>query len=205
MYRLLIYLIVAAILGVIFGFMQWPFWILAILFALIAIIQVTYSVYTYYFSDNLIKIEAYLKRNKKNPLFQYILLLKYGSKDEQLNAIDGVLKKYNHSNTQATYRMLHAILTEDYQLARSEAKKINNTSLQQYSLAFVAAHEGKQPEAANYELAQSWMGPSIEAVIAFQEQNFNDFKRAKATSVKKASGIQKFINAWYFRIFENTK
>ena len=199
---LIMYILLGIISAFAFSLLQWSIWALIVVLAIIGITLISYILFMNYFSKDLSKIEAYLNSSKRNPQFQYALSLKYGKQEDQIKALELIISKSKRSLTQTYYKILHAVTLEDYKLAREEANNIHNDELQQYAFALISAHEGKQAEAAQYRLAKPWMVPFIEAILALKEQNLTDFNKAKSSSVKKARGIQRFINAWYFQNHE---
>ena len=197
MRNLILYFLILSAMSLIVAALQWSVWLLTPIPAAFIVFEVGYAIYIRYFAKDLIRIERYLKASPNNPEHYYALSLKYGTKDDQLEALNRLLGHAKEGQS-AYYKAMRAIKMGNYLVARQEAQLIAKWETKQYVLALIAAYEGEQYEAAQYVLAKEWMQSSIEAVLALQADDTSYFAQAKSSSVKESTGIQRFINAWYF-------
>ena len=186
-------------IGVLFAMMGWPFWMALVLFAVIAVVEMAVMLHTLYFSQNLKRITGYIDRQKKNPLYAYMHLLREGTNAELVEALDRVLAQYKQPKVQAVYGANKAILQGDFTTARRLAEPIASTEVGQYTLALIEAMQGNREEAGRYSLSKEWMKASIEANLAFVEKDREAFEREARKAIDGAKGVQYYSNTYVFK------
>ncbi|MGM9948568.1 MAG: hypothetical protein ACI33P_00515 [Lysinibacillus sp.] len=186
-------------IGVLFAMMQWPFWMAIVLFAIITVAEMLVMLHALYFSQNLKRITKYIDRQKKNPLYAYMHLLRDGTNAELIDALDRVLAQYKQTKVQAVYGANKAIMQEDFGTARRLAEPISSTEIGQYTLALIEAMQGNREEAERYSLTKEWMKAGIEANLAFVEKDRVAFEREAQNAIDGAKGGQYYSNTYVFK------
>ena len=186
-------------IGVLFAMMQWPFWIAIVLFAIITVAEMLMMLHALYLSQNLKRITRYIDRQKKNPLYAYMHLLREGTNTELIGALDKVLAQYKQPEVQAVYGANKAIMQEDFVNARRLAEPISSTEIGQYTLALIEAMQGNREEAGRYSLQKNWTRASIEANLAFAEKDRTAFERESQKAIDGAKGGQYYVNTYVFK------
>lgn len=193
------------IAGIIMFIFKIPFLILIVLFITISLARTAYVIHILYRSQNLAKIERFLKSTMKNPLYNYTLSLKNSSLDIQRQAIDHILATYKSPIMQATHRVNRAMLDHQYPAAKQFAEQIPNDLMRNYHLALIEATQG-QANAQNYILAKPWMNSLIAAVFHYKKGQLDEYEIQKKNALHQSRGIQYFTNYYFFEhIHEKVK
>ena len=185
------------IAGIIMFIFKIPFWILIALVITISLIRTAYVIHILYRSQNLAKIERFLKSTMKNPLYNYTLSLKSSSVDIQRRAIDNILATYKSPIMQATHRANQAMLDHQYPVAKQFAEQIPNDLMRNYHLALIDATQG-QAKAQHYVLAKPWMTSLIAAVFHYKKGQLDEYELQKNNTLQQSRGIQYFTNYYFF-------
>ncbi|WP_107942836.1 MULTISPECIES: hypothetical protein [Metasolibacillus] len=191
----------AVVLGLLGGIFNLPFWlIIAAIFGL-SLIRIGYIYYIVQLSQNTKTIHAFLEKNKKQLVYEYVLAIGNGSVTEQRRIIDAILKKYPSQMMQATYKMNRALLERDYTLAMQEIQPITEKPLGQYCIAMIYALQGKHEQALQIPLKHPWQKALVETIIAHNEQAAN-YEDKKMQAISLSRGIQRYINTYFLRDLE---
>lgn len=185
------------IAGIIMFIFKIPFWILIALVITISLIRTAYVLHILYRSQDVAKIERFLKSTMKNPLYNYTLSLKNSSADIQRQAIDHILATYKSPIMQATHRVNRAMLDHQYPVAKQFAEQIPNDLMRNYHLALIEATQG-QANAQNYILAKPWMTSLIAAVFHYKKGQLDEYEIQKKNALLQSRGIQYFTNYYFF-------
>lgn len=161
------------------------------------------NIYTVYFSNSLPRIERYIKRNRRKPVFAFPYALGHGSQKEIEQSIEQILLVHKQTDMQSTYRTLLALCRGQAGIAVQHAETIQREPLRSYYLAQAAAFSGDLQRAVslNKEIREPWMNRSIEAFIACEKDDAN-FHQLADKSVQAARGVQKYT---LLKTFERLK
>ena len=192
---LILFTIIAGIIMFIFKI---PFWILIVSFITISLGRTAYVIHILYRSQDVVKIERFLKSTMKNPLYNYTLSLKNNSVDIQRQVIDHILATYKSPIIQATHRVNRAMLDHQYAVAKQFADQIPNDTMRNYHLALIEATQG-QANAQNYVLAKPWMTSLITAVFHYKKGQLDEYEIQKNNALQQSRGIQYFTNYYFFK------
>lgn len=169
----------------------WLIFALIIIFYFIA--MVLPGVYITYFSNSVKQIERYITRNRRKPIFAFPYALGHGNDQDIEKSIEQILITYKQPAMQSAYRTLLAIYREQPGIAAQHADQIDREPMRSYYLAHIAASIGEFERAIflNKQIDEPWMNLSIDALIAFQNNDPN-FHSLVEKSVQAARGIQKY-------------
>ncbi|MCM3610269.1 hypothetical protein M4S82_03335 [Planococcus sp. MERTA32b] len=171
-----------------------PRWLV---FAIVIIFYLTVMVlpgmYVAYFSNSLRQIERYIHRNRHKAIFAFPYALGHGNEQDVERSIERILMTHKQPAMQSIYRTMLAIYRGQPGIAAQHAEGIDREPMRSYYLAHIAASSGEFQRAAelNSRIKEPWMNHSIDALIAF-ENNDTNFREYAEKSVKAARGIQKY-------------
>lgn len=193
MWKLVIIYTVVLLLGSgVASLFNLPIWI-ALIFLLVAVvIMLGDFIYTNYRTTNMKKVAKMVTERKKEPIYSFIYAQSFGTIEDQLRAIDLILKKYRQPYMQHYYQWLRAIINQDLELALEEAEKIEKEPLASYSKAYVQAMLGNSEKALSYPLQSKWMQEAILAISAINENDDEAFEQYSNNSISAARGVQRF-------------
>ncbi len=194
--------ILAVVLGVTTGLLNWSFWVPLGIIGVLAVFNFVYTLYIIYKSQNLGTIEKFLRKNKRNPIYGFTLELKYGTKEDVINKIELITKRYKQPLIKHTYGFNHALFLKEYEIAKNHAKQIESHPLGQYCLALVAAFEGDDENALNKSLKYEWMREAVTAVYYFAKHDLAAYRLYRDKAISASYGIQHFSNVYFFKQLE---
>lgn len=180
-------------------FMQMPIWLIYIVIIVVyMVLLVLPQMYTVYKSNDLKKIERFLVKNKKKPIFTYPLAVKTGNLKEITWAIQTILSKYKQPYIQEVYKTNLALFEKNLSQFEQNAEQISKEPLHNYYIAYVEALKGnfKNALVLKQKLPVGWMPYAIDAIIAKEKGDFSAFRKAAEQSIHLARGVQKF-NLFY--------
>src|SRR5690606_32351383 len=125
---------------------RWLIFTLLITFYLA--VMVLPSLYVTYYSNNLKRIERYVRKNRRKAIFAFPYALATGNDQDVEQAVDQILAVHKQPVVQQTYRTLLAILRNQFALAEQYADQIQRPALRNYYLAYSAALLGDFERAA---------------------------------------------------------
>lgn len=198
MWKWILYYSIALLIGIIFAIFEWPFWVACVILFALAFVFICEVLFTLYGTKNIVKVEKFIKRKTKEPIYKHIYTQGFGTKEEQILAIDAILHKYKQQNIQHYYRCIQYILQDNLECALNEATKINKEPLKSYSKAFIHASMGNELEALSYPLAKTWMQEAILATIAHTKKDYISFETHANNAFSAARGIQKLSLVYSF-------
>lgn len=201
--RWILFYSVAFLLGIIMAWQDWPFWIAILFLSFITFAFIFDMLYTIYGTTNMKRVEQFIIKKKKEPIYRYVYAQAFGTKDDQLDAIEKILRKYKQPHIKHYYQAIRAYLKEDYPLALQEASFINKKPLENYLKALTFAAMGDKDQALCIALEKNWMKEAILAMIAFQEKDEQAFQHHSAKAIEQAKGIQRFSLQASFRSISN--
>lgn len=193
--------ILGVVLTVVLKFLELSFWLIYIVIIVVyTVLLVLPQMYTVYKSNNLKKIERYLEKNKRKPIFAYPLAVKTGDREEIISTIQLILSKYKQPYMQEVYKTNLALFENNVSLFEQRARQISKEPLHTYYIAYAEALKGNFEEAHSLKakLPAGWMPYAIDAIIAKEKGNLSDFRIAAEESIQLARGIQKFNLVYSF-------
>lgn len=195
------------VLGVILAtammFLELPFWFIYVSVVVIyLLLLVAPQMYTVYKSKNLNKIEQYLEKNKRKPIFAYPLALKTGDQEQIVRSIEEILKRHKQPYMQEVYKTMLALFENNVSKFEQLAKQISKEPLRTYYIAYAEALKGNFDEANTLknQLPKEWMQHAIAAVIAKQQGNIDLFEKEVNICIDLATGVQKYSLYYSFQL-----
>ena len=195
------------VLGVILAtammFLELPFWFIYVSVVVIyLLLLVAPQMYTVYKSKDLNKIEQYLEKNKRKPIFAYPLALKTGDQEQIVRSIEEILKRHKQPYMQEVYKTMLALFENNVSKFEQLAKQISKEPLRTYYIAYAEALKGNFDEATTLknQLPKEWMQHAIAAVIAKQQGNLDLFEKEADKSIDLATGVQKYSLYYSFQL-----
>lgn len=194
--------LLGVILTMVMTFFNLPFWLIyLVVVAVYLLLIVVPQMYTVYKSKNLKKIEQYLEKNKRKPIFAYPLALKTGDREQIIRSLEEILKKHKQPYMQEVYKTILALFENNVSKFEHLAKQISKEPLRTYYLAYVEALKGDFDEAHTLmvQLPKGWMQHAIEAVIAKEQGNNALYEQEANKSIELATGVQKYSLYYSFQ------
>ncbi|GEL04836.1 hypothetical protein [Rummeliibacillus stabekisii] len=185
--------------------MDIPTWLIVILLILYVFMFTLYPHFNaLWWTNNLKKIDRFLKRNKQKALFAYPYAIAHESLAEQKDALQRIISTHQQPYIKHNYACLLALLEEHYDQALTEAKQIQKEPYQSYMIAHSEALLGNIENAREMmpQLTEKWMVPSIESLISYKEANQEEFGQHSSLAIKKARGVQKYLLYYSFSHME---
>lgn len=187
------------VLGVILAtammFLELPFWFIYVSVVIIyLLLLVAPQMYIVYKSKDLNKIENYLEKNRRKPIFAYPLALKTGDQEQIVRSIEEILKRYKQPYMQEVYKTILTLFEGDVSKMEHQAKQISKEPLRTYYIAYAAALKGNYDEANTLkeQLPKEWMNHAIAAVIAKEQGNMELFDIEANKCIELATGVQRY-------------
>ncbi|TQR20805.1 hypothetical protein [Psychrobacillus vulpis] len=182
-----------------------PIWFIYIcVVILLLLIMVATQIYIVYKSNNIKRIEQYLEKNKRKPIFAYPLAVKTGDSDKIMESIQTILDKHKQSYIQEVYKTNLALYENNVSKIEQLARQISKEPLRTYYMAYAEALKGnfEETRALKKSLPVLWMQHAIEAIIAKEQRDLNRFREEADAGVAHARGIQKFNLLYSFQHME---
>lgn len=195
------------VLGVILAtammFFELPFWFIYLSVVVIyLLLLLAPQMYTVYKSKDLNKIEKYLEKNKRKPIFAYPLALKTGNQEQIIRSIEEILKRHKQPYMQEVYKTMLALFENNVSKFEQLAKQISKEPLRTYYIAYAEALKGNFDAATilKEQLPKEWMQHAIAAVIAKEQGNREQFQKEANKSIELATGVQKYSLYYSFQL-----
>ncbi|MGE7835573.1 hypothetical protein [Viridibacillus arvi] len=178
----------------ILGLLNAPTWIVMTINAIAGIAVIYDHIHTVKFSKNAKKIVRTMKYQKKNPFFAYVLAVKEGTLEDELREIERVMARYKQPDLRNSLEFTKNYRLNDYDKAIQFAKKIEKEPLKNFYLAIVDVLQKDYVKARSYTFAQKWMNHAIEAEIALQLKNIENYKKHMQQVIEESKGMQLILN-----------
>jgi len=169
------------------------------IFALIVLAIIYRHIHILFRTNNMQSVDKLVKDRKKEPFFAYLYAVAYETKEDQLQSLDVVIKKYKQPAVKYNYVFIKAIMEENLEEAKDAADKINKEPLASYAKCYIAALEGRTADMRSAKLTQPWMQPAIEAIYAYTIKNEDAFQQYQKESINLARGVQKYALTHSFK------
>ncbi|WP_026021808.1 hypothetical protein [Bacillus timonensis] len=187
---------VALVLGVVIAILDVSEPLGFILSMLVIVILSTYLfVYPIYWEKNVKKIESYLVKRRKNPMFK--LYYGMGNRIDQdvKEATDVLLRKYKQPARQALFKTLHALYEDDILRVKSDVDEIQPPQYKAYYKAIVAVEEGNLDKAKELgkQIKSEWMKHALASGIAKKAGNHDEYVAEIQKAYEKTRGLQRYV------------
>ena len=193
--KLLLFYVIILGIGGIFTWLNVPTTYSLLFFIFLAIAVVGYYAYTMTASKKTNAILRQVRFQKSNPIYAHILAIKEGTKEDEIEALDKLIKKNkNNHDGRMDYEFQRAVRLGDFAGAKKIADSMKNGPLKSYNQAYAEALAGKYGVARNKPFYQCWMKHSIEAVIAKKQNNKERYQSEMEQAVEESKGIQRLTN-----------
>ena len=193
--RLLLFYVIVFGIGSIFIWLKVPANISLAFFVILAVAMIGYYAFTMTSSKNTKAILRQVRNQKRNPTYAYIMAIKEGTKEDEINALDKLIKKYkNQPDGQKDYEFTRAVRLGNLKVAKEIVNSMTNGPLKTYNTAYIEALSGKYGVARNHPFLQPWMPHRIEAEIAKKQNKLDRYKEEMQLAVENSKGIQRAIN-----------
>ncbi|MCR2822384.1 hypothetical protein [Lederbergia panacisoli] len=169
--------------------------VLAITFIFIFLIILSPQIYYMYFSNNVNKIERFMKKNLKQP----IIALYYGvaNNDDQFvsDSLEKILKKYKKPHHQAIFKTVYALYKKDITEMKQYIIEIKPLQFQYYYEGIVSISEGDFIKAEEYigKIKTVWMKYVLMASLEQENGSKEKAKTYAKTAIENAKGLQKYL------------
>ncbi|MER1984977.1 MAG: hypothetical protein ABS948_03700 [Solibacillus sp.] len=195
-------IVLGLILGVLAAMFDWPIWVAFLIILAVGLVPVVKMLHAAYFTTNLDTMRRYLQKNKKDPMCEYALTMEFGTKEDEVVAIDKILARYRQPVMQHTYEMNKAMRLDDYTRAGEFAEKLGTHAFGTYGKASIAAMQGQASEARSYTLKEDWMKSAVEAMIAYAARDMHTFRKHGDAAIEKTKGLQRYILVYSLKNME---
>ena len=192
------YFLACIALGIFVAYMGWPLYVVFISIGVFFILQTTYIFYIVFVCQHNKLLTRFVDKQRKIAIYEYAYLLREGTDEQIVRALEKILKKYKAPKYQATYGASYYVLQKNYQAARDIVIPIQHSEIGQYTLGLIAASEGKREEALRYTYTKPWMKHSILANLAFAEGNIEEFNEHSTLAISQSKGLQRYSNFYAF-------
>ncbi|THE09791.1 hypothetical protein E1I69_21070 [Bacillus timonensis] len=187
---------VAFVLGIIMAFLDVseP---LGLIISMIVIVGFSTYLFIYpiFWEKNVRKIESYLEKRRKNPLYK--LYYGMGNRIDQdvKEATEELVQKYKQPARQALFKTLHALYEDDILRVKKDIEEIHPPQYKAYYQAIVAVEEGKLEQAAalGEQVKSEWMKHALAAGIAKKAGNHEVYVAEIQKAFEKTRGMQRYV------------
>ena len=148
------------------------------IFALIAVGMIYRHIHILYRTNNMEQVDKWVKNHRKEPIFAAFYASAYGTKEEQIQAIDVIIHHYKQPAIKYNTSLLRPLWRRILVPAKVAARQIDKEPLTSYALCYIVRLEGRAADMRSDKLTQPWMQPAIEAVYACtikDQANFRQF------------------------------
>ena len=192
------YIIFGIVLGVLVGILELPSYVIGVAVVIALVISLGNLLYTTMYTQNLKKLEKFIKSNNKNPVYYSLQMLAEGTDDQFRESLESIIKKYKNTKYEATYGALLAMMNGDYELAHRYNEPQLHKEVGQYTNYIIDVMAGKEIGDVP-AFKESWMNTSIEAHQAAMRQDLLAFEGLANQATNQAKGIQYYGNYYTFK------
>ncbi|MEI2401152.1 hypothetical protein [Paenibacillus phytohabitans] len=187
---------IALLLGVLLGLLELGQPTSMIISMIVIVVLGTYLfIYPIYWEKNIRKIESYLEKRRKNPVFK--LYYGMGNRIDQdvKEATEALLQKYKDPTRQALFKTLHALYEDDILRVKKDVEDIRPPQYKAYYQAIIAVEEGELEQAAELrkQVKSEWMKHALAAGIAKKAGNHEEYVTEVQKAYEKSRGMQRYV------------
>lgn len=192
--RLVLLYLFLAVIGFVLAWFNAPTWVIVVVF-IIAVAAVIYNnVLVMYLSKDAKKIERAMRNQRRNPLFAHVLAVKEGTLEDEMKEIDRIIAKYKQPDLRNSFEFLRSYRLGQYENAIKFAKEIKREPNRSYHLALADVLQKNYKKARTYSFDQAWMTHAVEAEIALQLKNLENYKKHMQLAIDESKGMQLVLN-----------
>ena len=158
--------------------------------------------YSVYGSTNIKKVEKFIIKKQKEPLYYYVYSQGFGTVEDQLIAIEKILSKYKQPHIHQYYLAIQFYLSDQFEDALKAANQIGKEPFMSYTKAMILVQMGKIEEAKAFKFEKQWMHEAIQAMIAIQKKDKAAFQLHSSQAIASARGIQRLSLIYSFKAME---
>lgn len=192
----------AVLVGVVFAILELPFWMAVVLLSGITLWIIGEFLYLVYGSTNMKKVEKFIISKQKEPIYQYVYAQGFGSLEDQILALDKILRKYKQPHIHQYYLALHALLSDNYDRALTAANQIGKEPIMSYTKALILVKMGNTEDAKRTKFEKEWMAEAILAMISVQMKDKDTFELHSTKAIDAARGIQRLSLIYSFKTMD---
>lgn len=201
----MILILIAIVLGLVGGILGWSYWIVITIVAVLAILNIAYFLYIILFCQNIHSIEKLLRRNRKNPMYGYLLAIKDENIPEANTHLKHLTEKYKKTESAKSYAYILAYLNNNLDEAREYAHQLKNPVMRSYSIAMVDAYEGNGAQHLHTDFKKPWMNEAIKATHYYAIGDMELFTKHRALTLSHSKGIQFASNLYALDLYDKQK
>lgn len=177
------------------GFIQAPFYLIALLL----IISVSWYMYVQIspilFSKDVHKSEKFILKHQKNPMYHFYYAIANNLDDEAEAALAKFNAKYKNSHRQALMNTTFALYRNDVSGAKKHAVSIKPPVYRTYYEALIAV-KSRQYEGAKRlaeQLPKGWMKESVLSEVSHKQGNKTSAKKHAESAYEQTRGLQRYL------------
>lgn len=194
--RFVVLIVVAFILGILMAFLEvsQPLgWFQSM--AILAGLSTYLFVYPVYLEKNVNRIEAFIEKRRKNPLYKLYYGMGNRIDKDVKEATEMLLQKYKQPARQAIFKTLLALYEDDILRAKRDIEDIHPPQYKYYYQTIVAIEEGNMERATELkELVKTeWMKHALAAGIANKAGNHKEYLAEIQKAFEKTRGLQRYV------------
>lgn len=166
-----------------------------ILFCYLALFMIFPYINTIFWTKNIKKIDLFLKNNRKKVFFKYSYSVVHGSEDEQKTHLQEIIKLSQHPNDQQHFKVMLALLNNNYLQAILEADQIPDEEIRHYTMAFAEVSNGNIQQAfiLTPYLKTPWRQHAIRALIAGHNKKHDEFLTYSTHALSSTRGLDHYL------------
>ncbi|MFC7684755.1 hypothetical protein [Ureibacillus sp. GCM10028918] len=192
----------AVVVGVVIAIFEFPFWIAAVLLLGVSLWIIGEFLYILYGSTNMEKVEKFIIAKQKEPIYHFVYAQGFGTLQDQILAIDKILRKYKQPHIHQYYLALQQLLSNNFEQALIEANQIGKEPIMSYTKALILVQMGNIEDAKSYKFEKQWMEEAIIAMISAQNKDKGSFELHAKKAMNAARGVQKLSLIYSFKAMD---
>lgn len=198
----IIIFILALVMGVIGGIYEIPFWIIMLIIFILTFVFVYWPfLQGLYFTTDMNKVEEFLIKRQKQPLFHFYYALANEQEEEAQVALEKLKQKYKSPHWNAVYTVIYAAYKDNLQSVESEIQQIKQAPLKAYYEGLLAIEKGDFDQASSMieKVNKEWMKEQLQAEIYKAQGNEELAKSHQTKAIELSKGLQRYILVKQFR------
>jgi hypothetical protein len=146
------------------------------------------------FSNNIVKIEAFILKNQKKPFYYFLYTMANNLDDKVEDAMKKVMAKYKSPTRQAFFLTSYSLYKHDVEGAKANIEKIQPQKNRDYYRALICIEEGKLDEALSIadHVHSDWMKHTLRAEVYLMEGKQDQAKPYAKQAFDETNGLQKY-------------
>lgn len=195
--QILLIFMISVFFGMIGGFMELPFWIMMVaIFIVVIPISLYPIINSLYLTININKVEQFLVKRKKQPVYRYYYSLANRDREETDEALKVLMEKYkNNPHWKAVFEVAYAAHFNNLLSVKNQINDIKQKEIRDYysALVLVEQQDFENARILSNQLKKAWMKESVLAVIAKNRGRDEEALNHKNKAIEHARGLQRYI------------